>query len=88
MCVCVVCLCVCCAAAAAAASSTNKQTHTKRPQQTTTKTNTTTEGYVIVSALMRLMAGKGMCVARALRKFVEQRPPGIYKPEYIDDLFR
>ena len=37
---------------------------------------------------MRLMAGKGMCVARALRKFVEQRPPGIYKPEYIDDLFR
>ena len=83
------------AAAAAAACKTSlkkaSKAHALSRQRPPTKkpwTNKTTKGYVIVAALMRLMAGKGMCVARALRKFAEQRPPGIYKHEYVDDLFR
>ncbi len=37
---------------------------------------------------MRFLAGEGMCVERALRRFTVQRPPGIYKDDYIQDLFR
>jgi hypothetical protein len=37
---------------------------------------------------MRLLADKGYCVERGIRYFREQRAPGIYKHEYINDLFR
>lgn len=43
---------------------------------------------MIVSAMMRLLAGTGMCVERGVRRFASQRPPGIYKDHYICDLFR
>eukprot|EP00955_Chlamydomonas_euryale_P091618 364638-Chlamydomonas_euryale.AAC.4 len=36
-------------------------------------------GYVIVCALMRMMSEMGMTVDRAVRRFAEGRPPGIYK---------
>lgn len=36
-------------------------------------------GYVIVCALVRLMSEMGMSVERAVRRFAECRPPGIYK---------
>ncbi|GBF98986.1 mRNA-capping enzyme [Raphidocelis subcapitata] len=45
-------------------------------------------GYMVVSAMMRLLAATGMCVERGVRRFAQQRPPGIYKHEYIEDLFR
>jgi hypothetical protein len=45
-------------------------------------------GFIIVSAAMRLLADKGYCVERGIRYFREQRPPGIYKHDYINDLFR
>lgn len=45
-------------------------------------------GFVIVSAAMRLLAERGFCVERLLRRFAAQRPPGIYKHEYISDLFK
>ncbi len=38
--------------------------------------------------MMRLLADSGFCVERGLRRFREQRPPGIYKHDYIDDLFK
>jgi hypothetical protein len=43
---------------------------------------------MITCAMMRLLAPTGMCVERAVRRFAQQRPPGIYKHEYIEDLFR
>ncbi|GFR49356.1 hypothetical protein Agub_g11382, partial [Astrephomene gubernaculifera] len=43
-------------------------------------------GYVIVSALVRLCRDRGMSVRRALQRFAESRPPGIYKDHYINDL--
>eukprot|EP00775_Hariotina_reticulata_P011715 gene11715-11860_t len=45
-------------------------------------------GFIIVCAALRLLAERGFCVERLLRRFAEQRPPGIYKDEYISDLFR
>jgi hypothetical protein len=45
-------------------------------------------GFIIVCAALRLLADQGYCVERLLRRFAEQRPPGIYKDEYIFDLFR
>ena len=45
-------------------------------------------GYIIASVMMRLLSPTGMCVERAVRRFAQQRPPGIYKHEYIEDLFR
>ncbi|WIA08218.1 hypothetical protein OEZ85_007667 [Tetradesmus obliquus] len=45
-------------------------------------------GFIIVCAAMRLLADKGYCVERGIRYFREQRHPGIYKHEYINDLFR
>eukprot|EP00878_Enallax_costatus_P044116 GHUV01052347.1.p1 GENE.GHUV01052347.1~~GHUV01052347.1.p1 ORF type:complete len:135 (-),score=37.70 GHUV01052347.1:18-422(-) len=45
-------------------------------------------GFIIVCAMMRLLADQGWCVARGLKRFVEQRPPGIYKDGYIKDLFK
>ncbi|KAF6258115.1 mRNA capping enzyme, catalytic domain-containing protein [Scenedesmus sp. NREL 46B-D3] len=44
-------------------------------------------GFIIVCAAMRLLADKGYCVERGIRYFREQRTPGIYKHEYINDLF-
>lgn len=44
-------------------------------------------GFIIVCAAMRLLADKGYCVERGIRYFKEQRPPGIYKNDYITDLF-
>lgn len=45
-------------------------------------------GFVIVCTMMRLLADQGYCVVRGLKRFKEQRPPGIYKDGYIKDLFR
>lgn len=45
-------------------------------------------GYMVVCAMMRLLAATGMCVERGVRRFAQQRAPGIYKNEYIQDLFR
>jgi hypothetical protein len=45
-------------------------------------------GYMIACAMMRLLAPTGMCVERAVRRFAQQRPPGIYKHHYIEDLFK
>eukprot|EP00798_Chlamydomonas_sp_ICE-L_P001426 gene1426-32797_t len=45
-------------------------------------------GYIIVCALIRMMGDKGMSVSRAVRNFAESRPPGIYKPGYLTDLFK
>ncbi|KAG2485988.1 hypothetical protein HYH03_015311 [Edaphochlamys debaryana] len=44
-------------------------------------------GFVCVSALMRLRKDRGINVRRALQRFAECRPPGIYKDHYIKDLF-
>lgn len=44
-------------------------------------------GYVIVNAMMRLCK-TGMAVERALRRFSQARPPGIYKDQYIQQLFK
>eukprot|EP00879_Flechtneria_rotunda_P016344 GHRR01017100.1.p1 GENE.GHRR01017100.1~~GHRR01017100.1.p1 ORF type:complete len:318 (+),score=60.02 GHRR01017100.1:324-1277(+) len=45
-------------------------------------------GFVIVCALMRLLSQEGYCVERLLRRFAAQRPPGIYKHDYISALFK
>lgn len=47
-------------------------------------------GYVIACALLRLVDPSfGITnVPRALRRFAEARAPGIYKDEYINDLFK
>jgi hypothetical protein len=45
-------------------------------------------GFIIVCAAMRLLADKGYCVERGIRYFREQRAPGIYKHDYISDLFK
>lgn len=45
-------------------------------------------GFIIICAMMRLLADQGICVERCIRRFREQRPPGIYKDGYIKDLFR
>lgn len=37
------------------------------------------EGFVIVSAMVRLLSDEGMTVERAVRRFADCRPPGIYK---------
>lgn len=42
-------------------------------------------GYVIVNALVRL---HGLSVARSIKRFTAAREPGIYKPAYINDLFK
>ncbi|XP_054780528.1 uncharacterized protein LOC129288148 isoform X2 [Prosopis cineraria] len=41
-------------------------------------------GYMIVHYLMRTMS---MSVTQAIKLFSEARPPGIYKPDYIDALY-
>ncbi|CAN1171937.1 mRNA-capping enzyme [Linum perenne] len=41
-------------------------------------------GYMIVHFLMRTQM---MSVTEAIAKFAEARPPGIYKPDYIDALY-
>ncbi|XP_057983711.1 uncharacterized protein LOC131168363 [Malania oleifera] len=41
-------------------------------------------GYMIVHYLMRTMA---ISVTQAIKIFAEARPPGIYKPDYIDALY-
>ncbi|XP_010553078.1 PREDICTED: mRNA-capping enzyme-like isoform X2 [Tarenaya hassleriana] len=41
-------------------------------------------GYMIVHYLMRSMP---MTVTQALKIFTDARPPGIYKPDYIDALY-
>ncbi|KAH9302911.1 hypothetical protein KI387_014494 [Taxus chinensis] len=42
-------------------------------------------GYMIVNYLVRT---QGMSVKEAVERFAAARPPGIYKPDYIDALFR
>lgn len=42
-------------------------------------------GFMIVHYLVRT---QGMTVKEALQRFSAARPPGIYKPDYIDALFR
>ena len=42
-------------------------------------------GFMIATWLVRR---GGLSVAAALRRFSEARPPGIYKPDYISELFR
>jgi mRNA-capping enzyme len=42
-------------------------------------------GFMIATWLIRR---GGLTVAAALRRFAEARPPGIYKPDYIAELFR
>ncbi|XP_021753647.1 mRNA-capping enzyme-like isoform X2 [Chenopodium quinoa] len=42
-------------------------------------------GYMIVHYLMRTQ--QASCVAEAIQRFAAARPPGIYKPDYIDALF-
>ncbi|KAL5743644.1 hypothetical protein ACOSQ2_026760 [Xanthoceras sorbifolium] len=41
-------------------------------------------GYMIVHYLMRSLS---MSVTQAIKIFAEARPPGIYKPDYIDTLY-
>ncbi|PNY06317.1 mRNA-capping enzyme, partial [Trifolium pratense] len=41
-------------------------------------------GYMIIHYLMRAMS---MSVTQAIKIFSEARPPGIYKPDYIDALY-
>ncbi|KAH1199243.1 mRNA-capping enzyme [Glycine max] len=41
-------------------------------------------GYMIIHYLMRTMS---MSVTQAIKIFSDVRPPGIYKPEYIDALY-
>ncbi|KAK4798901.1 hypothetical protein SAY86_024266 [Trapa natans] len=41
-------------------------------------------GYMIVHYLMRSMS---MSVTQAIKKFADARPPGIYKPDYMDTLY-
>ncbi|KAK7390624.1 hypothetical protein VNO78_25950 [Psophocarpus tetragonolobus] len=41
-------------------------------------------GYMIIHYLMR---GMSMSVTQAIKIFSEARPPGIYKPDYIDALY-
>ncbi|EFJ45861.1 hypothetical protein VOLCADRAFT_118228 [Volvox carteri f. nagariensis] len=41
-------------------------------------------GYVVVAALMRL---RYLTVKRAVIRFAQSRPPGIYKDGYLNDLF-
>ncbi|KAL3010327.1 hypothetical protein AAZX31_07G135700 [Glycine max] len=41
-------------------------------------------GYMIIHYLMRSMS---MSVTQAIKIFSDARPPGIYKPEYIDALY-
>ena len=41
-------------------------------------------GYMIVNYLVR----QGWSVERALRIFAEHRPPGIYKEDYIRELYK
>ncbi|GLC40885.1 hypothetical protein PLESTB_000012700 [Pleodorina starrii] len=45
-------------------------------------------GYMIVAALVRLRRDRAMTVRRALQRFAQARPPGIYKDQYINDLFK
>jgi mRNA-capping enzyme len=40
---------------------------------------------MVVSYLVRL---QGMSVEKALRVFADHRPPGIYKEDYIRDLYK
>ncbi|XP_057831153.2 uncharacterized protein LOC131041919 [Cryptomeria japonica] len=42
-------------------------------------------GYMIVNYLVRI---QGITVKEAVDRFAGTRPPGIYKPDYIDALFR
>ncbi|KAK7256866.1 hypothetical protein RIF29_30409 [Crotalaria pallida] len=42
-------------------------------------------GYMIIHYLMRAMS---MSVTQAIKIFSEARPPGIYKPDYIDALYK
>ncbi|XP_073221868.1 uncharacterized protein [Cicer arietinum] len=42
-------------------------------------------GYMIIHYLMRTMS---MSVTQAIKIFSDARPPGIYKPEYIDSLYK
>ncbi|KAJ7961298.1 mRNA-capping enzyme [Quillaja saponaria] len=41
-------------------------------------------GYMIIHYLMRFLS---MSVTQAIKTFAEARPPGIYKPDYIDALY-
>ena len=41
-------------------------------------------GYMVVSFMVR----HGMSVEKALRVFAEHRPPGIYKEDYIRELYK
>ncbi|XP_039044167.1 mRNA-capping enzyme-like isoform X2 [Hibiscus syriacus] len=41
-------------------------------------------GYMVIHYLMRLQS---MSVTQAIKIFSEARPPGIYKPDYIDALY-
>ena len=43
-------------------------------------------GYVLVNTWLRLQANA--TVDAGLRMFATCRPPGIYKDDYIDELFR
>lgn len=45
-------------------------------------------GYVITSALARILAPRGLTISRAVRRFAEKREPGIYKDHYINELFK
>ncbi|CAL5192252.1 unnamed protein product [Lathyrus oleraceus] len=42
-------------------------------------------GYMIIHYLMRTMS---MSITQAIQIFSDARPPGIYKPEYIDSLYK
>lgn len=41
---------------------------------------------MIVSAMMRLAGSQ--TVESLIRQFAQKRPPGVYKEEYIQDLFK
>ena len=44
-------------------------------------------GYMIVHYIMRSLFPASVSVTQAINVFAEARPPGIYKPEYIDALY-
>ncbi|KAK7826784.1 mrna-capping enzyme [Quercus suber] len=44
-------------------------------------------GFMIVHYIMRSLFPASVSVTQAINVFAEARPPGIYKPEYIDALY-
>ncbi|XP_029125111.1 mRNA-capping enzyme isoform X2 [Cajanus cajan] len=62
----------------------SRQKHTKKHILVHCTHGHNRTGYMIIHYLMRAMP---MSVTQAIKIFSEARPPGIYKPDYIDALY-